>query len=144
MLWLNPLGEVTVKDAYPLSRIEESLALLGKAKIYTSIDLAWVFWQIPVRKSNRRKTAFACELGLFECFRYNAKTDSSSATKTCESWRKHDVGLHWWLCDRHRNRGESRGLFARGREIRLAKGDFMKSEIKYLSFAVSTGAWRWS
>ena len=36
----RPLNEVTVKDAYPLPRIDESLARLGKAKIYTSIDLA--------------------------------------------------------------------------------------------------------
>ena len=39
----RPLTEVTVKDAYPLPRIDESLARLGKAKIYTSIDLAWAF-----------------------------------------------------------------------------------------------------
>ena len=44
-----PLNEVTIKDAYPLPRIDENLAQLGKAKIYTSIDLAWAFWQIPVR-----------------------------------------------------------------------------------------------
>ena len=62
----RPLNEVTVKDAYPLPRIDESLARLGKAKIYTSIDLAWAFWQIPVRKADRQKTDFACELGLFE------------------------------------------------------------------------------
>ena len=57
---------MTVKNAYPLPRIDESLARLGKAKIYTSIDLVSVFWQIPVRKAERQRTAFACELGLFE------------------------------------------------------------------------------
>ena len=62
----RPLNEVTIKDAYPWPRIDESLARLGKAKIYTSIDLAWAFWQIPVRKADRHKTAFACELGLLE------------------------------------------------------------------------------
>ena len=62
----RPLNEVTIKDAYPLPRIDESLARLGKAKIYTCIDLAWALWQIPVRKADRHKTAFACELGLFE------------------------------------------------------------------------------
>ena len=39
----RPLNEVTIKDAYPLPRIDESLARLGNAKIYTSIDLAWAF-----------------------------------------------------------------------------------------------------
>ena len=62
----RPLNAVTIKDAYPLPRIDESLSRLGKAKIYPSIDLAWAFWQIPVRKADRQKTAFSCELGLFE------------------------------------------------------------------------------
>ena len=61
-----PLNEVTDKDAYPMPRINESFARLGKAKIYTSIDLAWSFWQIPVRKADRQKTGFAYKLGLFE------------------------------------------------------------------------------
>ena len=34
------LNEVTVKDAYSLPRMDESLARLDKAKVYTSIDLA--------------------------------------------------------------------------------------------------------
>ena len=60
------LNEITIKDVYSLPRFDESLSRLGKAKVYTSIDFAWAFWQIPVRKADRQKTAFACELGLFE------------------------------------------------------------------------------
>ena len=37
------LNGVTIKDAYPLPRINENLARLGKAKIYTSINLPWAF-----------------------------------------------------------------------------------------------------
>ena len=62
----RPLNEVTVKDAYPLPRIDESLSRLGKAKCFTTVDLAWAFWNIPIKKKDRHKTAFACELGLFE------------------------------------------------------------------------------
>ena len=76
----RPLNEVTVKDAYPLSRIDESLARLGKTKTYTSIDLAWAFWQIPVRKADSQKTAFACELGLFEWRRMPFGMCNASAT----------------------------------------------------------------
>ena len=76
----RPLNEITIKDAYPLPRIDESLARLGKAKIYTSIDLAWAFWQIPVRKADRHKTAFACELGLFEWRRMPFGMCNASAT----------------------------------------------------------------
>ena len=62
----RPLNEVTVKDAYLLPRIDESLSRLGKAKYFTSIDLHAAFWQIPEKKADRFTTAFACELGLFE------------------------------------------------------------------------------
>ena len=60
----RPQNDVTVKDAFPLPRIDESLSRISNAKIFTSIDLAWAFWQIPLKKRDRRKTAFACELGL--------------------------------------------------------------------------------
>ena len=40
----RPLNDVTVKDAFPLPRIDESLSRIGNAKIFTSIDLAWAFW----------------------------------------------------------------------------------------------------
>ena len=53
---------------------------LGKAKIYTSIDLAWAFWQTPVRKADRQKTAFACELSLFEWRRLPFGFFKASAT----------------------------------------------------------------
>ena len=76
----RPLNEVTIKDAYPLPRIDESLARLGNVKIYTSIDLAWAFWQIPLRKADRHKTAFACELGLFEWRRMPFGLCNASAT----------------------------------------------------------------
>ena len=76
----RPLNEVTIKDAYPLPRINESLARLGKPKIYTSIDLARAFWQIPLRKADRQKTAFACELELFEwrCMPFGMRNASAT------------------------------------------------------------------
>ena len=76
----RPLNEVTVKDAYPLPLIDERLARLVKAKIYTSIALDWAFCQIPVRKADCQKTAFACELGLFEWRRMPFGKCNASAT----------------------------------------------------------------
>ena len=60
------LNSVAVEDAYPIPGIDESLSELGDAKFFTSLDLGLVFWQRPLRKQDRDKTSFACELGLFQ------------------------------------------------------------------------------
>ena len=60
------LNSVTEKDAYPIPRIDQSLSKLGDAKCFTTLDLGLAFWQVPLRKQDRDKTGFACELGLFQ------------------------------------------------------------------------------
>ena len=57
---------MTIKDAYPIPRIDESLSELGDAKFFTTLDLGSAFWQVPLRKKDREKTGFACELGLYQ------------------------------------------------------------------------------
>ena len=151
----RPLNEVTIKDAYPLPRIDESLARLGKAKIYTSIDLAWAFWQIPVRKADRHKTAFACELGLFEWRRMPFGMCNASATfqrAIARALRNvvnregsmvmayiDDIVIATETVEDHmaRLREVFECLREAGFKMRVAKCDFMKSEIKYLGRVVS-------
>ena len=60
------LNAVTINDAYPIPRIDESLSKLGDAKFFTTLDLGSAFWQVPLRKQDREKPGFACELGLFQ------------------------------------------------------------------------------
>ena len=60
------LNAVTIKDAYPIPRIDESLSQLGDAKFFTTLDLGSAFWQVPLRKKDREKTGSACELGLYQ------------------------------------------------------------------------------
>ena len=57
---------MTIKDAYPIPRIDESLSKLGDAKFFTTLDLGSAFWQVPLQKKDREKTGFACELGLYQ------------------------------------------------------------------------------
>ena len=40
------LNDQTVKDAYPIPRIDESLARLGNAKYSTTLDLGSAFWHL--------------------------------------------------------------------------------------------------
>lgn len=52
------LNSVTKKDAYSLPYISEILDNLRDAKFMSSIDLSKAFWQIPIAKEDRDKTAF--------------------------------------------------------------------------------------
>ncbi len=58
------LNAKTIRDAYLLPRIDESIARLRCAIYFTTLDLDSAFWQVPLREEDRPKTAFACELGL--------------------------------------------------------------------------------
>ena len=60
------LNQVTKKNSYPLPVIDDILALLGKAKYFTSLDLKSGYWQVLMDEADKEKTAFACHRGLFE------------------------------------------------------------------------------
>ena len=60
------LNEVTVGDSFPIPRIDDSLRALHGAQIFITPDLTKGYWQVPVRESDREKTAFRCHRGLFE------------------------------------------------------------------------------
>ena len=60
------LNSKTVKDAYPLPRIEESFNALAGAKYFTTLDLASGYHQIAMDPKDQDKTAFTTPFGLFE------------------------------------------------------------------------------
>ena len=61
------LNSVSVKDSYPMPRIDVILSQLRDAKYLSSLDLRQAFHQIPLEPSSRPKTAFAVQgFGLFE------------------------------------------------------------------------------
>ena len=61
------LNEITVKDAYPLPRIGQTIDALQGAGFFSSLDLASGYWQVPVAREDRHKTAFCTpDGGLFE------------------------------------------------------------------------------
>ncbi|XP_057190663.1 uncharacterized protein LOC130554808 [Triplophysa rosa] len=60
------LNDLTIKDAYPLPKIEECLDVLGGAKTFSTLDLQSGYWQIEMKLDDRHKTAFATRYGLYE------------------------------------------------------------------------------
>ena len=60
------LNQITVKNRYPLPRIEDLQDCLQKAKVFSKIDLTSGYWQIPIRQEDQRKTAFRTRYGHYE------------------------------------------------------------------------------
>ncbi|KAE9323043.1 hypothetical protein PF008_g17457 [Phytophthora fragariae] len=63
------LNAVTVKDVYPLPRVDETLEALHGSQRFTSLDLHSGYWQLGVAKEDRAKTAFTTRRGLFQFLR---------------------------------------------------------------------------
>lgn len=60
------LNSITVKNAYPLPRIDDLLDRLQGAKFFSSLDLMSGYHQLALRDSDITKTAFKTHVGLFE------------------------------------------------------------------------------
>ncbi len=60
------LNSQTVKDKYPLPRIDDTLDYLHGARYFTTIDLFSGYWQIEIEEKDKFKTAFTSEFGHFE------------------------------------------------------------------------------
>ena len=60
------LNKITVKNRYPLPKVEELMDRLHGAQYFTKLDLSSGYHQIRVRESDIHKTAFVSRYGSFE------------------------------------------------------------------------------
>ena len=61
----SKLTDKTIKDTYPLPRIDDTFSYLAGAKYYTIVDAASGFWQIPVHENDQEKLAFCTTFGAY-------------------------------------------------------------------------------
>ena len=59
------LNAITIADEYPLPRIGEMIDQVGKAKIFSKLDIHSGFHQIRVAEEDIHKTAFKTKFGSF-------------------------------------------------------------------------------
>jgi hypothetical protein len=62
----RPLNAVTIKNKYPLPRIDNLFDQLAGARVFSKIDLRSRYHQIKIRLSDIPKIAFSTRYGLYE------------------------------------------------------------------------------
>ena len=147
------LNRITVKNRYPLPRIDDMLDRINGAKVFSSIDLCSAYHQVRLVDSDVPKTAFRTPFGHFQ-FRVLAfgLTNAPSHFQTVINSAFADPRYSEFMCiylddilvfsknaDEHLRHIESvfERLEAEGFYVKLRKCEFNKPEVKFLGHIVS-------
>jgi transposase InsO family protein len=151
------LNAVTKGDVYPLPRIDDLLDALADARVFSCLDAAAGYWQIPMATQAREKTAFITSEGLYE---FNVMPFGlKNAPATYQRFMNGIMGgLLWIVClcylddlivfsktwEEHPE--HLRQVFERVRQAKLvlkgAKCEFAKTELRWLGHEVSSNGIR--
>ncbi|XP_076291058.1 uncharacterized protein LOC143214206 [Lasioglossum baleicum] len=146
------INNLTVKDRYPLPRIDDQLDRLRGQKHYASLDLFSSYYQVLVDPKSRYKTAFVTPDGQYQFKRMpfglcNAPSVFQRMINTVLGSLKYDIALAYLddviIPSMTVEEGLARltTIFTVFREagltINLRKCHFFKSQIEYLGFEVS-------
>ena len=91
------LNAVTIKDAFPLPRVDDSLAALSGSRWFSTLDLASGYWQVAMDAGTQEKAAFVTSSGLYEwtVMPFGLCNAHSTFARLMELVLK---GLHWKIC----------------------------------------------
>ena len=75
------LNSRTVKDAYNLPRIDDTIDRLVGSNFFTKLDLTSSYWQVEIEEEDKEKTAFSVSgVGHYECNRMGFGLTNAPAT----------------------------------------------------------------
>lgn len=91
------LNQLVKPDGFPMPRVQDCLDAVAGSNLFSTFDLTSGYFQIPVKKEDIPKTAFACKYGQFEMTRMPFGLNNSASTfqRTMELALH---GLQWVTC----------------------------------------------
>ncbi|MGL6195104.1 MAG: reverse transcriptase domain-containing protein, partial [Thermoguttaceae bacterium] len=60
------LNRHTIKNRYPIPRLDDTIDSLKHANFFSKIDLKNGYWHVPINELDKKKTAFRSHIGLYE------------------------------------------------------------------------------
>ena len=148
------VNAITVRDTYPLPRMDECIDSLGDASVFTTLDCNSGYWQIPVAPQDRDKTTFTCHAGTYRYRRMPLGLTNAPATfqRTLDivlssfKWKSclvylDDVIIFSKDMESHFAHVEDilKALGQAGITLKLSKCSFFTDTVKYLGHVIKPG-----
>ena len=148
---LKPLNASVLRETHPLPKVDDILAQLAGARIFSKLDANSGFWQIPLAEKSRHLTTFITPFGRY-CF--NKMPFGISSAQEHFQRRMNDIlnGLPGVVCliddvlvygsnvEEHRTRLQSvlQRIQAAGVTLNKEKCEFGKTSIKFLGHLINS------
>ena len=150
-VYYHRLNSLTVKDACPLPRIDDSLRLLGNPQWFTTTDLASGYWPVAMSTDAKGKAAFVTHEGLYQIQVMPFRLCNAPAAFE-RLMDRVMCGMHWSRCLVYLDDVISFGLTAPeallqleevlerlskfGLQLKAKKCTFMQTEVAFLGLIV--------
>ena len=150
------LNAVTRKDSYALPRVDDTLDALGNsnAKLFSVVDAASGFHQIPVKEADKEKLAFVTRNGVYtyNCLPFGVSNGPAFFQRGIDDCLR---GLYFKIClcliddivvwseDFNSHLDNLATVFGRlhdyGFTLKLSKCEFFMESVEFLGYVISPG-----
>ena len=146
---LKPLNQSVLREVHPIPKVDETLAQLSGATVFSKLDANSGFWQIPLAPESRPLTTFITQSGRY-CFN-KLPFGISSVPELFQRWMNQILeGLEGVPClmdyvlifgsdkTQHNTRLTAvlKRLEAAGVTLNSEKCEFTRSQVKFLGHVI--------